>query len=258
MRKIIIPTLFTLLFISTSYAGNATMVNAGSDSGAFHQMLSMIGDDLDSDFVQANNPVIAGSYFDKKNVLTVWSTEWPADSSLPSVIMDENTIVAVSAYETILCSRAYNSLSEMNGTIKIATWGESPAVSRFLEDLGNANNVNFEIVPYDGSGATTRGYLGKDADTIFTIQTKQSKVEADGNCFAFSSEGDLDFAFVDVLVAVNPENGAVEEFRNSVSKLSATEEWQSAFAGSAIYVLDDNNASDLISKVSAAITLNSN
>ena len=135
----------------------------------------------------------------------------------------------------------------MNGTIKIATWGESPAVAKFLDDLGNANNVNFEIVPYDGRGATTRGYLGK-----------QSKVEADGNCFAFSSKGDLDFAFVDVLVAVNAENGAVEEFRNSVSKLSATEEWQSAFAGSAIYVLDDNNAADLVSKVNAAITLNSN
>ena len=146
----------------------------------------------------------------------------------------------------------------MNGTIKIATWGESPAVAKFLDDLGNANNVNFEIVPCDGSGATTRGYLGKDADTIFTIQTKQSKVEADGNCFAFSSKGDLDFAFVDVLVAVNPENGAVEEFRNSVSKLSTTEAWESAFAGSAIYVLDDNNASDLVNKVSAAITLNSN
>ena len=188
MKKYIIISILTLFFTNVSYAGSTTMVNAGSDSGAFHQMLSMIGDDLNSDFVQANNPVIAGSHFDKKNVLTAWSTEWPGDSSLPSVIMDENTIVAVSAYETILCSRAYNSLSEMNGTIKIATWGESPAVAKFLEDLGNANNVNFEIVPYDGSGATTRGYLGKDADTIFTIQTKQSKVEADGNCFAFSSE----------------------------------------------------------------------
>ena len=258
MKKYIIISILTLLFTNVSYAGSTTMVNAGSDSGAFHQMLSMIGDDLNSDFIQANNPVIAGSHFDKKNVLTVWSTEWPGDSSLPSVVLGKNTIVAVSAYETILCSRTYNSLSEMNGTIKIATWGESPAVAKFLDDLGNANNVNFEIVPYDGSGATTRGYLGKDADTIFTIQTKQSKVEADGNCFAFSSEGDLDFAFVDVLVAVNPENGAVEEFRNSVSKLSATEEWQSAFAGSAIYVLDDNNAADLVSKVNAAITLNSN
>ena len=258
MKNYIIISILTLFFTNVSYAGNTTMVNAGSDSGAFHQMLSMIGDDLNSDFIQANNPVIAGSHFDKKNVLTVWSTEWPGDSSLPSVVLGKNTIVAVSAYETILCSRAYNSLSEMNGTIKIATWGESPAVAKFLDDLGNANNVNFEIVPYDGSGATTRGYLGKDADTIFTIQTKQSKVEADGNCFAFSSEGDLDFAFVDVIVAVNPENGAVEEFRNSVSKLSATEEWQSAFAGSAIYVLDDNNAADLVSKVNAAITLNSN
>ena len=260
MKNFIITMLFTLLFINTSYAGSATMVNAGSDSGGFHQVLTMVADKLGSDtqFVQANNPVVAGSYFDQSNVLTMWSTEWPGDSSLPSVEINENTIVAVQAYETILCSRTYNSLSEMNGTIKIATWGESPAVSRFLEDLGNANNVNFVIVPYDGSGATTRGYLGKDADTIFTIQTKQSKVEADGNCFAFSGEGDLDFAFVDVLVAVNPENGALEEFRNTVSELITTDEWQSAFAGTATYVLDDNNASSLVNKVNAAITLNSN
>ena len=235
MKKYIIAFLM-FVFANTSYAGNTTVVNAGSDSGAFHQMLSMIGDDLNSDFVQANNPVIAGSHFDKKNVLTVWSTEWPGDSSLPSVVLGKNTIVAVSAYETILCSRAYNSLSEMNGTIKIATWGESPAVAKFLNDLGNANNVNFEIVPYDGSGATTRGYLGKDADTIFTIQTKQSKVEADGNCFAFSSKGDIEFAFVDVIVTVNAENGTVEELRNVLTDLSASEAWQTAFAGTETYI----------------------
>jgi hypothetical protein len=260
MKKYIIISILTLFFTNVSYAGSATMVNTGSDTGGFHQVLTMVADNLgsDTDFIQANNPVVAGTYFDKKNVLTMWSTEWPGDNSLPSVVLDRNTIVAVQAYETILCSRTYNSLSEMNGTVKIATWGESPAVSRFLENLGNENNVNFVIVPYDGSGATTRGYLGKDADTIFTIQTKQSKVEADGNCFAFSGEGDLDFAFVDVLVAVNPENGALEEFRNTVSELITTEEWQSAFAGTETYVLNDNNASALVNKVNAAITLNSN
>ena len=188
----------------------------------------------------------------------MWSTEWPGDKSLPSVILDRNTIVAVQAYETILCSRTYNSLSEMNGTVKIATWGESPAVSKFLEDLGNKNNVNFVIVPYDGSGATTRGYLGKDADTIFTIQTKQSKVEADGNCFAFSGEGDLDFAFVDVIVTVGAENGTVEELRSVLTDLTTTEAWQTAFAGSATYVMNDDNATSLVNKVEAAVALNSN
>ena len=111
MKNFIITMLFTLLFINTSYAGSATMVNAGSDSGGFHQVLTMVADKLGSDtqFVQANNPVVAGSYFDQSNVLTMWSTEWPGDSSLPSVEINENTIVAVQAYETILCSRTYNS-----------------------------------------------------------------------------------------------------------------------------------------------------
>jgi len=173
--------------------------------------------------------------------------------------MDKNTIVGVTAYETILCSRTYNSLSDMNGkNIKIATWGKSPAVEKFLSNLSKSNNFTFEIIPYDGSGATTRGYLGKDADTIFTIQTKQAKVEADGNCFAFSSKGDLDFAFVDVIVTVGAENGTVEELRSVLTDLTTTEAWQTAFAGSAIYVLNEDNATSLVNKVEAAVALNSN
>ena len=83
-------------------------------------------------------------------------------------------------------------------------------------------------------------------------------MEADGNCFAFSANGDLDFAFVDVLLAVNAENGAVEEFRNIVLELSNTEAWQTAFEGTATYVLNDDNKDSLINKVNAAIELNSN
>src|SRR6056300_1793917 len=259
MKKYIIACMM-FLFANTSYAGNTTVVNAGSDSGAFHQMLTMISEKLDNtSYVQANNPVVAGKHFDKGNVLTVWSTELPGDSSLPSVTMDENTIIGVTAYETILCSRTYNSLSDMNGEmLKIATWGKSPAVEKFLSDLAKSNNFDFEIVPYDGSGATTRGYLGKDADTIFTIQTKQSKVEADGNCIAFSANGDLDFAFVDVLLSVNAENGTVENFRKVVKDLITTEAWQTAFAGSATYVLDNGNKDSLVNKVNSAIVLNTN
>src|SRR6056300_1550619 len=259
MKKYIIACMM-FLFANTSYAGNTTVVNAGSDSGAFHQMLTMISEKLDnSNYIQANNPVVAGTHFDKGNILTVWSTEWPGDSSLPKVTMDENTIIGVTAYETILCSRTYNSLSDMNGEmLKIATWGKSPAVEKFLSDLAKSNNFDFEIVPYDGSGATTRGYLGKDADTIFTIQTKQSKVEADGNCIAFSANGDLDFAFVDVLLSVNAENGTVENFRKVVKDLITTEAWQTAFAGSATYVLDNGNKDSLVNKVNSAIVLNTN
>ncbi len=260
MKKYVI-TILMLLWSHTAIAGgSATIVNAGSDSGAFHQILTMIGDKLNNHkFIQANNPIIAETHFKKGNVLTMWSTEWPGDESLPSVTIDASTIVAVTAYETILCSRTFNSLSDMSGkTIKIATWGESPAVSKFIENLGKANNTTFEIVPYGGSGDTVRGYLGKDADTIFTIQSKQSKVEADGNCIAFSANGDLDFAFVDVLLSVNAENGTIENFRKVVKDLITTEAWQSAFAGSATYVLDNGNKDSLVNKVNSAIELNTN
>ena len=244
-----------LLWSHMAFAGQTTIVNAGSDSGAYHQVLTMIGDKIDHKFVQANNPIVASKHFDKGNVLTMWSTEWPGDESMPSVEMDMHSIVAVQAYETILCSRTYNSMEEMSGqTVKIATWGDSPVVKKFLDSLG----INFEIVPYGGSGDTVRGYLGKDADTIFTIQTKQSKVEADGNCFAFSANGDLDFAFVDVIMGVNADHDMVKSWRKVVSELSTTEAWQSAFAGTATYVLDCDNAPALINKVNAAIELNSN
>lgn len=259
MKKYII-TLLMLVWTQTAFAGGqTTIVNSGSDSGGYHQVLSMVGDKIDHNFIQAGNPIIAETHFDKSNVLTMWSTEWPGDNTMPSVVIDENTIVAVQAYETIMCSRTHNSISDMNGkTIKIATWGDSPAVKKFLDEFGNSNNITFKIVPYDGSGATTRGYLGKDADTIFTIQTKQSKVEADGNCFAFSGNGDLDFAFVDILLAVNAENGAVEEFRQIVLDLSNTEAWKSAFEGTETYVLNNDNDTKLLNKVEAAIALNSN
>ena len=258
MKKLLITMVILILLPISAFAGNTiTIVNSGSNDGAYRTVLVMIGDKIDHTFVQANNPIIASKHFDKQNVLTMWSTEWAGDESMPSVIIDENTIVAVEAYETILCSRTYTSVSEMSGlTIKIATWGGSPVVKKFLDNYGTANNITFEIVPYGGSGDTVRGYLGKDADTIFTIQTKQSKVEADGNCFAFSANNDLEFAFIDVILSVNASNGALEEFKNVVSELSITEAWQTAFAGTATYVLDNDNAESLVYKVNAAIELN--
>ena len=243
-----------ILLPISAFAGTTTIVNAGSNDGAFRTVLTMIGDKINHTFVQANNPIIAEKHFNKKNVLTMWSTEW-TDETLPTVEMNENTIVAITAYETILCSRTYSSVSEMSGqTIKIATWGDSPVVKKFLDNYGTANNITFEIVPYGGSGDTVRGYLGKDADTIFTIQTKQDKVEADGKCIAFSANGDLDFAFVDVILSVNASNGALEEYRNIVKELSITEAWLSAV--STTYVLDNENAESLVYKVNAAIELN--
>ena len=259
MNKYIIALLM-LVWTHTALAGDKiTIVNTGSDSGGYSQVLTMVGSQIDHDFIQAGNPIIAEKHFDKGNVFTMWSTEWPGDESMPSVKIDMHSVVAVQAYETILCSRTYNSISDMNGkTIKIATWGDSPAVKKFLDGLGKDNNISFEIVPYDGSGDTTRGYLGKDADTIFTIQTKQSKVEADGNCFAFSANGDLDFAFVDLLLAVNADDKAVHEFKHMLLGLVETEAWKTAFIGTETYVMDCDKAPELMKKVNAAIELNSN
>ena len=163
-------------FVASAASAETTVVNTGSDSGGFNAVMSMVAEELGTNVVQAGNPVIASSYFDKGDIVTMWSTEWPGNPDMPSVTLDEDTIVALQVYETILCSREFNSLADMVGTnIKVATWGESPAVTKFINNLASDLNATMTIVPYDGSGSTTRGYLGGDADTIFTIKRSSQK-----------------------------------------------------------------------------------
>ena len=246
-------------FMASAAVADTTVVNTGSDSGGFNAVMSMVADKLGTNVVQAGNPVIASSYFDSGDVVTMWSTEWPADDTLPQPAIDGDTIVALQVYETILCSREYTSLADLNGeTIKVATWGESPSVNKFLSELGTEVNATFEVVPYEGSGGTTRGYLGGDADTIFTIQTRQPKVEADGTCFAFSADGGLNFAFIDLILAVNASEETVAVLRNAVTEMSDTEAWQTSFEGTVTYVINDDNKADIVAKTNAAIELNKN
>ena len=235
MKNIILSLAFLASLTTTSFA-NTTIVNTGSDSGGFKAVLSMIAEEIDNDFIEAGNPIVASSYFDLGNVITMWSTEWPGNPEMPRVDLNENTIVALQVYETILCSREFTSMKEMRGKdIKVATWGDSPAVAKFIDNLATEVNATMTIVPYDGSGSTTRGYLGGDADTIFTIQTRQSKVESDGTCFGFSASGDLDFAFVDVILSVNADTESVSRYRSIVSDLMVTEAWTTAFEGTETY-----------------------
>ena len=247
------------VFMASAASAETTLVNTGSDSGGFNAVMSMVAENLGTNVVQAGNPVIASSYFDAGDVITMWSTEWPADASLPQPTIDGDTIIALQVYETIMCSRQYTSLAAMSGeTVKIATWGESPAANKFLAELGAETGATFEVVPYEGSGSTTRGYLGGDADTIFTIQSKQQAVEADGTCFAFSVAGDINFAFVDLILSVNASDAVVVEARNAVTEVVATEAWQTSFEGTVTYVIDDTNKADLVAKTNAAIQVNMN
>ena len=66
--KNILFSFFLIVSASVANAGT-TVVNPGSDSGGFHAVLSFISKQIDGDFVQAGNPVVAGSHFDKENVL---------------------------------------------------------------------------------------------------------------------------------------------------------------------------------------------
>ena len=133
--KNILFSFFLVAFATVANAGT-TVVNPGSDSGGFHAVLSMINSEIKGDFIQAGNPVIAGQHLDKENVLTIWSTEWPGNPETPRVDFSEETIVGLQVYETVLCSREFITMNDMKGKhIKIATWGDSPAVEKFIDNI---------------------------------------------------------------------------------------------------------------------------
>lgn len=236
MKKFI--TALTAMFIATSANAEILIVNPGSEEGAFRQVLTEIGNKIDHQFVQANNPVTASTYLAKGNALTIWSSEWPGDPKMPSVEVSEDTLVALMTYETMMCSREFTTLEDLNGQeVKIATWGSAP-VAKFLENLEQTTGATFTVVPFGGSGSTTKGYLAGDADTVFTITTRQTAIEEDANttCFAFSEAGDLGFRFVDAINTVWVDKNITTELRAIVGNLSMTPEWQDKFSGTRTYI----------------------
>lgn len=240
MKKII-TTIFATLFATATFAETLTVVNPGSEEGVFRQILTEIVGDQDHQFIQANNPVTAYTYFDSENILTVWSSEWPGNPKLPSPVINEDNLVALMTYETLICSRVFESLDAMSGKqVKIATWGSEP-VAKFLATLGNTLNVEFVVVPFDGSGSMTKGYIAKDADTVFTIQSREATLKADTatQCIAFSANGDLGFRFVDAIITVNANDDIVTDLQNIINQEKETAEWKDKFSGSVTYVEGD-------------------
>lgn len=239
--KTIITTLAALMLATSVTAESLTVVNPGSEEGVFRQILTEISKDTEHNFIQANNPVTAYTYFDNNNILTVWSSEWPGNAKIISPEITEENIVALMSYETLICSREFDSLESMVGNeVKIATWGSEP-VARFLAALEIELGVKFVVVPYDGSGATTKGYIGGDASTVFTIQSKQTALEEDANtsCFAFSANGDLPFRFVDAIITINAETTTTQQLTSVVNSLKDTEQWNTLFSGSTTYTDGD-------------------
>lgn len=254
--KTLITALFAIVVAtSTAHAEKIKIVNPGSEEGALRLVLTKIGENLDHDFVQANNPVTAYTHLESKNVLTVWSSEWPGNPDLKSPTIDASNLVALMSYNTLMCSRQFKSLDEMAGTtVKIATWGSKPA-AKFLSKFGKEHNINFVVVPYDGSGSTVKGYIGRDADTIFTISSKQKSIVEDSGttCFAFSEKGDIGFKFVDAIITVNADPAQTQSIRDVVENISASPQWNDAFTGSSTVVSNKENSSSLLETYSAAI-----
>ena len=244
--KFLITILCATFVASSAFAQRINVVNPGSEEGGFRQALTSIVETLDHRFIQANNPVTAFTYLNNDNVLTMWGSEWPGNG-IQSPEITEGNIVALMAAETVMCSRKFSSLEEMSGQqVKISSWGSVP-VSNYLNNLGNRFNIDFVVVPYDGSGSMVRGYVGGDADTIFTIASRQQSIEEDPNtsCFAFSETDELNFRFVDAIITVNADSKVTALLRAIVKDLKETTEWQNRFSGTVTYV-DLNNNADIL------------
>lgn len=229
------------IIATPSFAADLTIVNPGSEEGMLRQVLNDVGTGFEHTFVQANTPVAASQHFAAGNIITVWSSEWPGNPEITSPEINGDNIVALLATETVMCSREFDSVSSMEGkTVKIASWGSEP-VAKFLTKFGKEHNIEFVVVPYDGSGATTRGYLGSDADTIFTILSKEPTLVEDSatKCFAYSNAGDFDFQFVDAIVGVGVTPEVIASTRDIVVKLSDTAEWKEKFSGTTTIVDGD-------------------
>lgn len=252
--KLFITTTLALFLATASVAEPLLIVNPGSEEGAFRQVLTDVSENLEHNFVQANTPNVASTYFNKSNVLTVWSSEWPSNLEFTSPNINSSNLVALMTYETMICSKEYKSLSDMAGKkVKIATWGSVP-VANFLTKLGQELGTEFVVVPYDGSGSTVKGYVGGDADTIFTITSRQAAVEesADSNCFAFSASGDINFKFVDAVIAINANEATINDLRSIMAEKSMSADWAEKFAGTTFYIASED-ASDLINTYKIAV-----
>lgn len=246
MKEIIYASIVALF--ATTASAEMSFVNAGSEEGVFKQVLDIIGTEVEHTFVQASTPINAATYFSDTPAFTVWSSEWPSNPEFNSPAITDANLVALLTYDTLMCSREFTSIDTMSGsTVKVATWG-SVAADKFLEKFGNEHNIDFVVVPYDGSGATAKGYIAGDADTVFTITSKQAAIEEDTatNCFAFSAAGDLDFKFVDAMVTVNADTVQTDQLRMVVTDVSSTPEWTDTFSGSVTYVANGNNVTDLL------------
>ncbi len=253
MKTLIYASLIALT--ATTASAEINFINAGSEEGVFKQMLDIVGSKVEHNFVQANTPVNAATYFGTDPAFTVWSSEWPSNPEFNSPPIGADNLVALLTYDTLMCSREFSSLEEMAGkTVKVATWG-SVAADKFLTKFGDETNIDFVVVPYDGSGATTKGYVAGDADTIFTITSKQPAIEEDASskCFAFSANGDLDFKFVDAMITVNSDASTTATLKEVVKEVSTTPEWNDAFSGSVTYVADESNTESLLETYRVAI-----
>jgi|TARA_R110000868_G_scaffold234322_1_gene488017 hypothetical protein len=236
--KLLITTLLTAILSTAAYAETLNIVNPGSEEGMFRQVLTEFSDSIDHQFVQANNPVTAATYLENGNALTMWSSEWPGNKDITSPVVSDDNIVALMTTETIMCSREFTSFNDMVGKqVKIATWGSNP-VAKFLNTLGSNLGIDFIVVPYDGSGSTTKGYIANDADTVFTITTRQPAIEQDtsSTCFAFSAAGDLSFRFVDAVVTVDVDESTITALRSVIAEKSKTENWLEKYKGTSTYV----------------------
>lgn len=254
------------LLIATLLCINAysktQVINAGSAEGQMKQTLMQIAEGTDYNFAQANNPIVATQLFKetKDPILTTWDSAWISIDGIKDYKLPFESMLGIMITHTMICSRQYTSFDAMKGkTVKISTWGSNP-VSKVLKDLGKEHSINFVVIPYSGSGAAIKGYIGNDADTIFTITSRMSSVLQDTstNCFAFSEKDDIKFKFVDGVFLLNGSQAEVDSYRNKFQKLITEQKWLDANKGTQTIIINKTNYKEVTKTYSDAVISFSN
>jgi hypothetical protein len=254
MKRIFL--LLAALLCINSYA-KTQVINAGSPEGQMKQTLIQIAEGTDYSFSQANNPIVATQLFKetKDLILTTWDSAWVSIDGIKDYKLPPESMLGVMITHTMICSRQHTSFDSMKGkTVKISTWGSSP-VAKILKDLGKEHNINFVVIPYSGSGAAIKGYIGNDADTIFTISSRMSSVLQDTstNCFAFSEKDEIKFKFVDGVFLLNGSQSEVDGYRNKFQKLITEQKWLDANKGTQTIIINKANYKEVTKTYSDAV-----
>ena len=108
---------------------------------------------------------------------------------------EESYVTAFYNRVQVMCVRANEEFTDINswleGRERVTVADSSAATQDFYDALTEQTGVEFVQVPYNGSGATLRGFVAGDTDLIYTGYTQREASSEDLNCFGQSGSDEI-------------------------------------------------------------------